>query len=164
MHTLSRSLALALIITTTAQAERPKASLHVGSAIIFPMSFTGKSLTPSTLLSVIGLVPVSERWGLIFKGGMISSLSTFQPAPQLQLGASVKLASRFVLGATGIYRYVPHWSGTPSDWHLIGGSLAPTVPLPSKIALAFPIGVAHNLTTHDSSFSIAFELVFQLPL
>ena len=155
-------IAIVTLVTSVASADVPRTKYAVGTAMIYPMSFDGKGLAPSTFHSIAGLVPVSEKWSMILKGGMATPLTTFQPAPQFLIGATTRVTTGLYLGATGIYKYVPNWTGTPGDAHLVGVSVAPTAPLPSRIALAFPVGVAHNLTAKKWSFSIAFELAFQL--
>ena len=153
-----------MITVPFANAEGRKVTANVANAVIYPMSFEGKGLAPAMLHSVIALVPVADRINLILKTGMATPLMVFQPAPQFQIGVANRFSDGFALGMTGIYRYTPHWSGTPSDAHFVGASVGPTVLLPSKIALVFPVAIAHNITTKQSSLSVAFEIMFQLPL
>jgi len=158
------SCCLAATIISPAFAAEPRTTGYVASAVIYPVSFEGKGLTPSLLHSVSLFVPMADRLSLVLKTGMATPITMFQPAPQLQIGVATKLSDGFALGATGIYRYVPHWSGTPGDSHVVGASVGPAILLPTKIALVFPVGIAHNLTTKLNSFSVAFELAFQIPL
>jgi hypothetical protein len=145
-------------------AEGSKITGSMSGATIYPMSFEGEGFAPISLNSVGVLMPVTDHWGLVLKMGMASPMTVFRPAPQAQAGVSVRLSDGFVLGSTGIYRYVPNWSGTPGDAHLVGVSVGPTVLLPSKIALTFPaIAATYNATTTRPGFSVAFEVTFQLP-
>jgi len=166
MRSLTKCLILAFAFASTiassALADEPMTKVFVGSGIIYPMSFEGKGLTPTMLHSASVFVPIAERWSLVLKGGMATPITVFQPAPQLQIGASTRLSDHLALGATGIYRYVPHWSGTPSDAHLAGASFGPTIILPSKVSLVFPQSVVRNMTTGQNCFATAFEVVFQL--
>jgi len=166
MRSFSIVFIFSIIVITalSANAEGRNVTANVAHAVIYPMSFEGKGLVPTMLHSLIALVPVADRVNLILKTGMATSLAAFQPAPQFQFGVANRFSDGFALGMTGIYRYVPHWSGAPSDAHLVGASVGPTVLLPSKIALVFPVAVAHNVTTKQSSLSVAFEFIFQLPL
>jgi hypothetical protein len=150
--------------TGKARADEPKTTAYAGSAIIYPTSFEGKALTPTVIHSFAAFVPVANRWSLVLKGAMATPTTAFQPAPQAQTGVAAKLAERLSLCATGMYRFVPHRTGTPGDSHVVGIVLGPSIPLPSKIALGFSTGVTRNLTTEVNSFFFGFELAFQLPI
>ena len=154
--------ALSLTTTATASADEPQAKSFVASSLSYGLSSEGKGLPTSTLHSFIEFLPLGGEWNLIVKGSMATPISTFQPAPQLNLGASVKLSSGFALGATVLYRYIPSWTA-PTAAHLAGLSVAPALLLPSKVALVFPLTAARNLTAGSMSYSIGFEIAFLLP-
>jgi hypothetical protein len=151
-------------IAQSSNADEPKTTVSVTSSIAYPTLFDGKAMPPTVIHSVATFVPLSSRWSLVLKGSMATPGTVFQPAPQANLGAAVKLADHLSLGATGLYRYIPQRSGMSSDSHLIGVVLGPSVPLPSKIALGFSTGITRNLTTKTNGFFFGFELGFILPI
>lgn len=143
---------------------RSEPKYQIASAVVFPISFEGKATTPLTANTFVVLIPIADRVALIGKGGFASPFTTFQPAPQGQLGASLELTRRLRLGSTAIYRYIPHWDGTKSDAHVLGASLAPTIITLPNIPIAFPVGAAHNFTTQTWLGSAAIEVALPLPL
>ncbi|MEK7116366.1 MAG: hypothetical protein AAB879_03155 [Patescibacteria group bacterium] len=158
---MSWSLICGLASVASADAST---SYSIGNAVSYPMTFEGKGLAPGALHSLIVAIPVSENWRLVVKGGVATPLVITQPAPQLQFGAVTRVSDGFRLGAMAIYRYVPHWSGTHGDAHVVGMSVAPTFSLSSSVAAVFPIALVYNTTSRQGSFASGFELAFTLPI
>lgn len=161
------TIALMTNIKSTGAQEAPKSAKrsvepYFTSALVLPISPKGTGLPPSAVESFAVAVPVGERFSIIPEAGIATGFTTFQPSPRINLGGSMKLTQRFGLGVTLSYGYIPHWVGTPSDGHLIGGFLAPFVALPNKLLLVFPIGVVDNMTTKVISFPIVFKLAVPL--
>lgn len=148
-------------VTASASADEPQSKSFYASSISYAFSSEGKGLPSTTMHSFIEFIPIGGEWNFVLKGSMTTPLSTFQPAPQLNLGASLKASSSFAFGATALYRYIPSWTA-PNAAHLVGISLAPAILLPSKIALVFPLSAARNLSAKATSFAVAFEVAFQL--
>ncbi len=157
-------LAFATVAPREARADAPKPAAYFTPGMVGAFTTEGKGLPPVALQTVLVTVPVSERWSLIGKVGYATPFTAFQPAPHLQLGAAVRLADAFRLGATGLYRYVPHWSGTTNDANLVGGALVPIIPVAgTKLLLQLPVGAAYNTRAETWSISTGVELALPLP-
>lgn len=158
------AIVLSTLVPVVAYADEasPQTSYAFGNGVSYPMTFDGKGLPPTILHSVAVGVPLSDSWRFITKIGVTSPLTTTQLAPQLQLGAITKFNDHFLLGASGIYRYIPHWNGTPSDANVVGGSIAPTFLLTGKILVAIPVAITRNLTTNVTVIAQGVELLFPL--
>lgn len=156
-------IAVALASPGEARAETPKPAVFFIPGMSGAFTTEGKPLPPLATQNLAVSIPVSERWALATKLGYATPFTAFQVAPQVQLGASVRLSDGFRLGANALYRYVPHWSGTPSDANVIGGVLAPTFPIAgTRLLLAFPTGAAYN--THLDAWGISTGMELALPL
>ncbi len=166
---LSFVLSFFLAPVGTAHAEEPQAegrktALYVAQAVVLPISPKGVGLPPALVESFAIALPIGERFSLIPEVGMATAMTVFQPSPRLQLGFNARLTNSFYLGLTGVYGYVPHWDGTPSDAHLVGGFIAPAFALTKEIFLVLPIGVVGNVTAKAVSVPLAVKFAFKLPI
>ncbi len=127
--------------------------------VVTPPALEGKPIpTPAILQSFIVSLPVSERWSLSAKLGGITPFSAMQLAPQLQLGAAVRVHGPLSLAGSLLYRYVPHWASLPSDAHIVGGTFGPLFKL-KNVRLLTPMAALYNTTTKTVVVTPAVEVL-----
>lgn len=161
---LSLVSAASIMFTVTAvHAQDRPTTLIVSTSIAFSISPKGEATTPSAAESFAIGIPVGEDVTLVPELGMVTSFTTFQPNPQLQFGASFRLAERFALGVSVAYRYMPYWANVASDSHVAVSTIAPVVVLPSSLLLIFPVGICYNSSTQQVTIPLAVKFAVPIP-
>lgn len=151
---------------TFAHAEEPQAprpTIQITTAVVYPLGLgTTPALLPPSIAQGVGVgVPIGNGWGYYAELGMATGFTELRPGFQVLTGPTKKFGDHFALGATVFYKIVPPYDGAVSVTHIVGGSVAPIIPL-SFGGVSFPIGFAYNANTGGSSLAANIKLALRL--
>lgn len=150
-----------LLLGTSALAEEPvvqsKPIVLVTTAMSYGMNLTSLDPLPPTIIHGVGmLIPLRNGWGYYSEVALATSLSEFQPSFQTITGPSRRTSSHLTIGATGMYKLVPSFSGATPPTHIVGLSVAAIFPTAFG-SVSIPCGVGYSITANDPSLSCSIK-------
>ncbi|MDD5490864.1 MAG: hypothetical protein PHG22_03680 [Patescibacteria group bacterium] len=152
-------------VVTAAGNNQPVAKLGYNTQVLMPFATTdghweggGLGLANSFALTI----PFPDGWAVGVEPGVQTGLAAFLPNPQLAASASYQFTNKFSLGAGGLYRYLPKYTGgAPTDGQLFAAAVTPIFPL-GPVVLAFPVGPAYNTIAKKWGGVFSVKLTFPL--
>jgi hypothetical protein len=151
-------LATFLPINALADEVRSTPSVLVTTSVGYPLALKTETLLPPSISHGAAFVfQLGDGWGYLCEVGVNSGFTAWRPSLLLITGPSKKLAPKFILGASIFYKLAPPYDGATAPTHVLGGSIAPVIPIEIG-SISFPTAMGVDLATGDSVLVLNVKL------
>ena len=149
-------------LTALAEEVHTAPSVFVTTSVGYPIALkTGTALPPGVAHGLAVVVPIKNGWGYLAEVCATTSFTAMRPSLMLITGPSKKVAPNFILGASIFYKLTPPYDGATSSTHVLGGSIAPIIPIAIG-SLSLPTGIGVNLATGDPTLAFNLKLAVKV--